>query len=295
MAGKITLTFLGTGSTIPSPKRAHPAIVLSTLGENLLFDCGEGTQVKLQEAGINPMRISRIFITHFHPDHFLGLPGLVSSLELCGRTEPLEIFSPKGAAGKLSALVKLCNGGRLPKYLIDFRKVPLSSKPIEISRGDRQSIFSCKTSHHIPAVGYSFVERDSFHLIPEKLPEKLKKPKALPKIKPEKNPEYFSVEKGRKITYSGDTRFSEGIVRLAEGSDILIHEATFPCDKSEKAKEYCHSTPETAAQVALKARAKKLILTHFSRRISDIKEQEAAARKLFPETFCAEDLQVFEL
>lgn len=298
MAGKLNVTFLGTGSTIPSPERAHPAIAVSYFGENLLFDCGEGTQVKLQQAGLNPMRISKIFITHFHPDHFLGLPGLLSSIELYGRTEPIEIYAPKGALAKLKKLIELTVGW--PKFPLKLIKAKQGKQPGEIFKGASYSISSCKTVHHELSVAYSFVETDRFHLIPEKLPEKLKKNPAkyskIPLPRPGgRIPAYFEVSRGRKITYGGDTKFCESLVRLARGADLLIHEATFPSDKPEKAEEYCHSTPETAARVAKLSGARKLVLTHFSRRISDIRAQEEASRKIFPESFCAQDLQVFEV
>jgi len=294
MAGRIAVSFLGTGSTVPSKERAHPAIVLSFEGENVLFDCGEGTQVRIQEAGINPMKIERIFITHFHPDHFLGLPGLLSSLELYGRKGKIEIYSPKAASEKLKKIVELSDGKL--KFPIKFVPVKLSKRPLEIFKGEKYSVFSCRTFHHKPSVGYSFVEKERFHLVPEKLPEKLRgKTKEYSKIplpkKGAKIPEYFEAERGAKITYGGDTKYCPNLVNLARDSDLLIHEATFPEENQEKAEEYFHSTPLDAARVAKEAGAKKLVLVHFSRRVTDVSLQEASARKIFQNAFSAKDLE----
>lgn len=303
LGGKKTrITFFGTGSTIPSPARAHPSFAITYLGESLLFDCGEGTQTKIQETGVNPMRISKIFITHFHPDHFLGLPGLLSSMELMGRSLTLEIFAPAGAEKKLKKLVELSSGGKL-KYPVKYVSVSGTRKPNEIVSEARYSVFSCKTAHSVPSLAFSFVENDSFHLIPEKVPQKLKaKCKGnewMSKIKPPKKcdrvPEYFSVEIGLKITYSGDTKYTSPLVALAQNSDVLIHEATFPEEKPEKAEEYCHSVPATAARVALESGSKMLVLTHFSRRITDFSAQEEAAKRRFPNTLCAKDGMVLDV
>ncbi len=298
MAGRVSVSFLGTGSTVPSKERAHPAIVVSFEGENILFDCGEGTQVRIQEAGINPMKIEQIFITHFHPDHFLGLPGLLSSLELYGRKARIEIYSPKAASEKLQRIVRLSD--RKPKFPTKFIPVKLSKGPLEIFKGEKYSIFSCKTFHHTPSVGYSFVENERLHLVPDKLPEKLRgKTKEYSKIPlPKKGgpfPEYFTAEKGIKITYGGDTKYCQNLVNLAKDSDLLIHEATFPEDNQEKAEEYFHSTPLDAARVAREAGAKKLALVHFSRRVTDVSLQEASARKIFPNSFSARDLEKIEV
>lgn len=304
MAPKISVTLLGTGSAIPSPSRGHAGVHISFQGASVLFDCGEGTQTRMQIAGIPLVKTGPIFITHFHSDHFLGLPGLVSSMELLGRAEPLQIFCPRGAGKPIRRLLALVAGKT--GYKISVKELPLPKKPKLAFRGEGYSIFCARAAHSLPTLAVSFVEDDRYHLLAdrladrltEKLPEKMRgaqlaKMKAR-LIKAGKR-ECFDIERGRRITYSSDTAYSESVVRLARGADLLIHEATFAEANSDHAIKYKHSTAADAARAAREAGAKKLILTHFSNRIPDIRTQEAEARAIFPDTAAAEDLQVFEL
>ncbi len=299
MAPKITVTILGTGSGIPSVSRWHAAVALSFEGENILFDCGEGAQIRLQQAGINPMKMGRIFVTHFHPDHFLGLPGLLASMALNGRTEPVQVFCPKGTGRRLAQFVRLCYDGR--SFPLSFKEVTLPSKPTQIFSGGSYSILAAKADHGTPALAYCFAENDRNHLIESRIPRELRnKPLSRTKaaLLARKKFSAFRTERGRRLVYSGDTAPCESVAQLAKGADVLIHEATFAAALQARAKEYMHSTTEDAARIAKKAKVKLLVISHFSRRMErepGFEGMKLEAARIFPNTVAASDLQWIEL
>ena len=294
MPEPIDLIILGSGSGVPIPTRQHPGILLRYAGEYLLFDCGEGTQTRLIAAGISPLKIDKIFITHWHADHFGGLLPLIETLHMEGRTRPLEIYAPD-AERFVSGLLDLSYWGigfEIKAINVDYEKPQQL-----IYENERYQIFSLRAVHSVPAVGYGFKERDSWHIIPEKAKKYKLYKRALQSIKNRgfvirdgkkiNLKDVAVLKQGRKIIYSGDTKFSKDIFKFARGADLLIHDATFV--DAEMAKETYHSSVEKVAAAAKKYDVKCLVLTHFSKRYRDVKYIAATARKFFKNTKTAYD------
>ena len=295
------LRFLGTSSAVPSRYRNHVSIALKAFGEVMMFDCGEGTQRQLANAKISPMKIDKIFISHLHGDHILGLPGLIQSMGFRGRTEPLHIYGPKGI-GQLNEII-----AHFGYFTIDF--------PIEIHEliegkiidNDEYIIECVKTEHNIYNLAYSVYEKKKPRFLREKAIELGVKPgpdfgklhngfevKVGEKIiRPQ---QVLGKERhGVKIVYSGDTKPCEAIINLAKGATILIHESTYKAKDEIKATNNFHSTSIQAAKIAKEANVEKLILTHISTRYTNIDDLEKEAIEIFENTKVAYDFMNLEL
>ncbi|KXA90651.1 ribonuclease Z [candidate division MSBL1 archaeon SCGC-AAA259D14] len=299
----LKIIFLGTGGSLPTKDRGLVSIGIRRKGELLLFDCGEGTQRQTTQTNISPMKIDAIFITHFHGDHFLGIPGLVQTMSLMDREKPLDIYGPSKTEEKISSILSV------PVYHLKFQIKIHELKPGEKIRREGYQIETTATDHSVPGIAYALVEDErpgKFH------PEKAKK------LGLEPGPEYSRLQEGetvkledgrtiepdqiigpprpgRKITYTGDTRFSQKIVDLAKDSDLLIHDATFDKDLEEEAKQAGHSTATDAARVAKKANVEKLVLIHASPRYTDLSILEKQAQDIFSDTIYAQDLTEIEV
>ena len=247
----------------------------------MLFDCGEGTQRQILYTKVSPMKISKIFITHFHGDHILGLPGLLQSMGLQGRESKLTIYGPKGLNKLKDAIYSL--GYCLIEFPIEF--IEIDSGIIEET--DEYIISSQWVKHNVPCLAYS---------IEEKKKPRFLRDKALELGVPE-GPAFGEPRKGKKITYSGDTRPCEEMIQFAKDSSILIHESTFIKKDSLNAEEHTHSTSVDAAYVARESNSEELILTHISTRYSedyaDIMLNEA--KEIFENTKIAKDLMEIKL
>jgi len=270
----IVLTFLGTVSGIPSKERNHPAIVLEYFyykKDTLLFDCGEGTQKQLMNAGISFMDISKIFITHWHADHFGGLIPLLQTMNLEKRRSELTIFGPEASRFVQTILNLGYFGLRFPVKAVD---VPYEGKQIvKVYEHKLYEILSIPVLHTIPSVAFAFKEKDVWRIDERRLKELgLKKGKWLKELK----------EKGE-VVYNG-------IIELSKDADVLIHDATF-LEEDEDTQKY-HSSVKDAAIVAKKANVKKLILTHISRRYrnDDIERIINEAKQVFDNVEVAYDL-----
>lgn len=295
----LEVTFLGTVSGIPTRDRNHAAIVFEYYGEKkdtLLFDCGEGTQRQLLIAGINFMDIDKIFITHWHADHFAGLIPLIQTMNLEKRTEELKIFAPE-AERFVSDIIDLGYFGlRFPIEAID---VPFEGDQItKIFEEEEYEIFSVPAFHTVPSVAYCFREKDRWNIDLEKLKEKkLKRGDWLKRLKKYGKAVYMgkeiqlkdvaSVTTGLKIIYTGDTKPCDNIFQISRNADLLIHDGTFL--EAEEAKGKHHADVKEAAKIAKDANVKQLILTHISRRYTDTRLLEEEAKKVFPNTKVAKD------
>lgn len=297
------IVFLGTGGGVPTPERSLSSFILNYEGQILMFDCGEGTQHQMVKAKIGFGKETKIFITHLHGDHVLGLPGLIQTMSLLGRTKKLEIFGPKGLKEFLEA----------SRTYIQFNlRFPVEIKEAKegvIYKNKKFKVLARWAEHSIPNLAYAFVENKKpgkFH--PEKALElgvpkgplwhKLQHGKKV-KLKNGRIIEPSQVveppKPGIKIVYSGDTKPCKNVLKLAKNADLLIHECTFDDSLAEKAEVEWHSTPTGVAELAKKASVKNLVLTHVSARYKNAKIFLEQAKKIFPNVRVAEDLMRIEL
>jgi ribonuclease Z len=301
----IKLTFLGTVSGIPSRTRNHPAIALEYFGENketLLFDCGEGTQKQLQLAGISFMDIDKIFITHWHADHFAGLIPLLATMNLEKRTKELKIFAPEAERFIAHILDLGYFGNRFP---IEATNIPYEGEKIsEIDNGEEYKVFSIPMFHTVPSAAFCFKENDKSNIDLNKLKKlglkrgpwlKELKSKGSAEVKGQKIKleDVAKITKGLKVVYTGDTKPNENTVKISEDANILIHDATFL--EADEAKGKAHADVKQAAIIAKKAKVKQLILTNISRRYKDPDELEKTAKKVFKNSKVAHDLMEIKI
>ncbi|OKH40485.1 ribonuclease Z [[Phormidium ambiguum] IAM M-71] len=304
------ITFFGTSSGVPTRSRnvSSVALRLPQRAEVWLFDCGEGTQHQLLHSELKISQITRIFITHTHGDHIFGLMGLLATYGLAGNPTKIDVYGPPG----LNDYIKACQ-----RYSFTHFSYPLKVHTVEpgIVYEDDEYIVKCGLlKHRVTAFGYRVEEKDRpgrFDV--EKAKElgipsgpvygKLKRGEkvTLPDGKVINGADLCGpTQTGRKLVYCTDTVFCEGAIELAQDADLLIHEATFAHQDAELAFQRLHSTSTMAAQVALAAKAKHLIMTHFSPRyapgndiqLNDLLEE---AKAIFPNTTMAYDFLAYEV
>ena len=295
------IIFLGTSSAVHSYTRNHPAIILKAFGETMLFDCGEGTQRQLIFAKVSPMKISKIFLSHYHGDHILGLPGLLQSMNFRGRENKLTIYGPKGLYDLKDSLFKL--GYSKIEFPIEF--IEIGSQTIESD--EDYIIKSQHVNHNVPCLAYSVEELKKPRFNREKAIE-LGVPVG-PDFGRLHNGEEVEIDgkiikpeqvlgpprKGNKITYSGDTTPCSEMVEFARDSTILIHESTYMSEDADKAVENFHSTSADAAKIAKDSNSKELILTHFSTRYTKTDELLKEAKEVFENTKLAKDFMKIDI
>ncbi len=295
------LIFLGTSSALPTKHRNHSAIALKAFGEIILLDCGEGTQRQMTQARLSPMKINKILLTHFHGDHFLGLPGLVQSMAFRGRKSTLNIFGPVGTSHIINYIKNL------GYFTLSF---PIHTYELDSGlfiENEDYKISCCPTKHTVPNLAYSIEEKRSPKFLLERAialgvkpgPDFGKLQAGVPVTLNDKTvlPEQVLGEKrkGRRIVYSGDTRPCSNMISFSYNADILIHESTFDNNHKDKAVENGHSTASEAAQIAKNAQVRKLILTHISTRYRDTVLLEEEALKIFENSVLAKDLMRMEV
>ncbi len=306
----VQLTFLGTSSGVPTRSRNVSAIALRLpqRAELWLFDCGEGTQHQFLRSDLRVSQMRRVFVTHMHGDHTFGLMGLLASCGLAGNPERIDIYGPRA----LKDYLKACGLHSQTHF-----SYPLKLHTVKpgLLHEDAEFKISCgPLKHRVPAFGYRIEEKDK----PGRFD--LAKAQALG-IPP--GPVYGDLKSGktvtladgriirgselcgptrpgRKVVYCTDTVFCEGAVELAQGADVLIHEATFAHQDAELAFQRMHSTSTMAAQVALAAGVKQLIMTHFSPRYAPgnavtLDNLRDEARAIFPNTILAHDFMTYDV
>lgn len=271
------VTFLGTSGAIPTAQRNPSSIFLRREGDRFLFDVGEGTQRQMMRFSTG-FDVSRIFLTHLHGDHILGLPGLLQTLESNERTAPLHIYTPAGTTNDIEALLSAT--GTTPSYRVQIHDAPPGE---EIVEHDEYSIQCFGTDHRTKSVGYVLIEDHRKGRFDRERAEELGVPVG-PKFR--QLHEGSSVEladgtvvspkevvgeprPGRRIVYTGDTRPTDSVISAAENADLLVHDATFAHDRTDRAHRTGHSTAEQAATVATRAGVKHLALTHPSSRYAN--------------------------
>lgn len=298
------ITFLGTSSGVPTRFRnvSSVALKLPQRAEYWLFDCGEGTQHQILRSDVKISQLKRIFITHMHGDHVFGLMGLLASCGLAGNGQNIEIYGPAGLEDYLQACAQYSHTH------FSFRIQVHRVKPGIIYEDD-QFVVRCEPlKHRVTSFGYRVEEKDRPGRFDVERAQQLGIPFG-PLYGRLKNGENITLEDGRsfrgadfcgapepgrKLVYCTDTVFCESAIALAQGADVLIHEATFAHQDAQLAFDRLHSTSTMAAQVALAAQVKTLIMTHFSPRYAPgnhltLKDLEAEAKAIFPQTFMAQD------
>lgn len=297
------VTFLGTSAALPTVERNVAGLMIQREGELLLFDCGEGTQRQMMRYGAG-FTIEDIFFSHYHSDHVLGLPGLLRSLGMMGRTAPLRLYGPRGAHTQLGALVAL--GMERVKFGVDI----IELLPGQVLARGEYDLHVGEANHRGECVAYALVEHDRLGRFDPELARSLGIPEGplwgrihrgesvtLGDGRVVAPTELVGpVRPGRRVTYSGDSAPTDAMLHLAVGADLLIHEATFGEDERERARETMHSTAREAATLALEAGVHRLVLTHISARYSrEAPELLAEARAVFEATTIARDGMVVEV
>ncbi len=293
---KLSITFLGTSSAAPTKDRGLPAIALKREGEIILMDCGEGVQRQVLALGIGLGKDMTILVTHLHGDHVTGLLGLLQTMSLAQRRKPLDIVGPPKLLKWLKVTSDLLHIGLT--FPIRFTQ----AKPGVVLRTEGFRIRAAKALHSVEAYAYVAEERARPGVfypekakklgIPEgKLWSKLQKGRPVKVDSRTIEPTMVTgpPRMGRKIGYSGDTRPSPRLARFFSGCDLLIFDSTFSAKDKDKALERMHSTCVEAAQMASRARVRRLVLTHFSARYTSPSVLVREARKLFPNTLAAAD------
>ena len=297
----LDLVFLGTSGSMPTAQRAPAAMLLRRGGERLLFDCAEGTQRQLLRSNVGLIELREIFLTHYHADHYLGLPGMLKTFALRGREVPITIYGPPGLRDLFDAMRRIF--GRLT-YTVELKELRPGD---ELLREDyRLATFA--VAHGVSAVGYALVEDTRPGRFDVQAADALGIPSG-----PERgglqrgesvtlrNGQTITPDKvlgaprpGRKVVIAGDGGPSETVIEAARGADVLVHEATFCEDERERARETQHSTALEAAGVAHAADVELLALTHLSNRYFGC-EVAREARTIFPNTIVPKDFDTIDV
>ncbi len=296
----IEITFLGTGSMMPTKQRNHSAIVLSYKTENILMDCGEGTQRQMRIAGLKPAKINRLLISHWHGDHVFGIPGLMSSMGADKAETKLIIYGPAGTKKYLENLWKSFAGKNIIEYEVH------EVKKGKIYENDDFLIEAQPLKHSTPCIGFSFIEKDRRRIDVAKAKKLgLEEGPLLGKIqkgeevtvngKKIKADEVSYIVPGKKVSYIADTVPCAGAEALAKDADLLISEGTHLDDIKEKTEKFMHLTVKQAALIASENNAQKLVITHLSRRYTSPTETLEEAKMYFPNSVVAEDFMKIQV
>jgi ribonuclease Z len=297
----LDLVFLGTSGSVPTARRGLSGLLLRRGGERILIDCGEGTQRQLLRSSVGLVELPEVFVTHFHADHYLGLPGMLKTFALRGRELALTVYGPPGLGELFGALKRVFGKLTYPLQLVEVRPGDV------LDRGDYR-IVVFKVAHGVAANGYALVESPRpgrFDIdaaselgVPEgPLFGRLQhgQPVELPdgrRVSPEQV--LGPARSGRKIVIAGDTAPARSVVDIAREADVLVHEATFAAEEHDRAVETAHSTALGAAEVARAANVRMLVLTHLSNRYFG-PEIAREAREVFPETVVPRDFDMIDV
>ena len=295
----LRVTFLGTGGAVPTTRRNTSSVFLRREGERFLFDCGEGTQRQMMRFGTG-FGVSDVFVTHFHGDHTLGLPGLLQTMDFNDREAALTIHAPDGAAGRMRRLLDAAAGHQSFPVRIES-----AADGDTVREGDGYEVVAFETDHDTRSVGYALIEADRKGRFDRERAEALGVPVG-PMFQRLHAGEAVELDDGtvvdpeqvvgdprpgRTVVYTGDTRPTDRTAELAAGADLLIHDATFAADNAARARRTAHSTAAEAAELAARADAARLALVHVSSRYAgSVAPLEREACEAFDgEAFVPED------
>jgi ribonuclease Z len=297
----LDVVFLGTAGSMPTAQRAPTALMLRRGGDRLLFDCAEGTQRQLLQSSIGLPELAEIFLTHYHADHYAGLPTMMKTFALRGRDLPLTVYGPPGLNDLFTTLKRIFGRLTYPHRLVEL-------VPGDALERDGYVVEVFRTEHRVSGIGYSLVElprpgrfdvavADSLGVPagPERGRLQHGEPVVLPDGRTVTPDDVLGPPRpGRKVVVSGDTAPAATVLDAARGADVLVHEATFCEDERERARETSHSTAAEAAELAREAGVGLLALTHLSPRYfaSDVLRE---ARAIFPETVVPRDFDTIEV
>jgi len=295
----LSVAFLGTGGSVPSARRSTASVLIARGGDRLLFDCGEGTQRQLQRS-LGLVQVDEIYLTHFHADHILGLPGLLKTYDLTDREVPLKVYGPSGLRELFKVLSPII--GRLG-FDLDLQEL----SPGEAVGHDEYEVQAFEAAHSVRASGYALVE--------DERPGRFD-PEAAKAAGVREGPDFAALQRGeevegsegtvaptqvmgssrpgRTVVVTGDTAPSAATVAAAADAELLIHDASFAEEEAQRAAETGHSTVGQAAAVAAEAHVKLLALVHISSRYHVGKVLEEA-REVFEPTIAPKDFDVIEI
>jgi len=296
------LVFLGTSASQPTENRGLSCICLERDGEILMFDAGEAAQISYMKSGLGWNKKMKMFVTHLHGDHCVGILGLLQTMSMQKRTETLEIFGPSGIDEFIAANIKILNFG------LSFPVLITIIKEGKIFENEKYSMYVCKANHSVTAFSYLFEEKDKpgrFNVekakeldIPEgELWNKLQNGNEITINEKVIKPEQVLGEKrpGKKIGISGDTMPTKELEKFFKECDYLVFDSTFLDEETQRAQDTCHSTAKQAAILGKNAKVKNLILTHFSARYKDEVRHLKEAEEIHNSVTTARDLLEIEI
>lgn len=302
----IKLHFLGTSCMVPTKDRNHLATALEYEGNLFLFDCGENTQKQIKIMKLPIGKIKKIFISHWHGDHVLGLPGLIQTLSNTENVDKIEIHGPKNTKKYVDHMLKsTIFESKIPINVFEHR--PLENEILNVIDNATYEINCAKLNHSVPCIGYSFKMKDTLNVDKEKAKELgIEKSPLLSRLKEgipievdgkKIMPEELTYAKpGIKISFVFDTRPCKEIDLLVKNSNYLVMEATFIFEKhGDRAEETDHMSAKETAEIALANDVGTLFITHFSQRYKDIKDIEDEAKEYFENTISAYDFMSYNI
>jgi len=297
----LDVLFLGTSGSMPTARRAPAALLVRRGGERMLFDCAEGTQRQLLRSGVGLIELREIFLTHFHADHFLGLPGMLKTFSLRGREVPLDVYGPPGLKNLFTVLKRIFGKLTYPVNLNELRTGDV------LERGD-YNLVTFPVAHGVSSIGYALLEHPRPGRFDVEEADALGVPPgpergALQRGDSVTLPDGRTItpdavlgpaRPGRKLVITGDTMPAGSVLEISHAADLLVHEATFGEDEADRARETMHSTAREAAELAREAEVTMLALTHLSNRYFG-SELAREARAVFAETVVPKDFDIIEL
>lgn len=291
---EFNINILGCGSALPTTRHLATSQIVDLRDKLYMIDCGEGTQVQMRRMRVRFGRLAHIFISHLHGDHCFGLPGLISTLGMLGRTGELVVHGPKEVETYLRPVMDLfCRGMEF-----EVRFNPVDTRSHSLVMEDRSlSVYSIPLKHRIPTCGYLFAEKPKeahiiremtdFYQVPVRCMKDIKQGQDYVTPEGEVVPNSRltrSATPPKRYAFCSDTAYNRSIIPIIEGADLLYHEATFAeCDLA-RAKETFHSTARQAAEIARDAHVKRLVIGHYSARYEDLSELHREAEAVFPGT-----------